>query len=401
MMKPIFSGRRELLQVLGAGAISSMLPLVGGCDRKSIETGASPARKLRPVLDSDWWLIGAAPELDGLLPDPVEPPAAPGDPEEFMQRLLDAGMDPDYLAQLQTLFQRYANNRNEPVDHHIFRGPEGRWHLWGCVRRTKLGRVLYHWVADELQQSPWTATGEYLRCDQTAGECIDDFGGEEWIQSPYFVSTNDRYYMFYGGHSTGHDKAGNPVSGRNLDRSAFRAEGQICLMSSTDGREWRRIRNAEGYSRIFTGPGEARDPCVLRIGELWYLYYAGYDGNPFRNGGIYLRTSTDLRNWSDYRLVNRDEVWGGPTWTHECPHVVFRDGYYYLFRTENYYDAITHVYRSSDPTDFGIGVRDERYLGTIACAAPEIYEVDGREFLSSNHDPGLGTQLCRLRWDPV
>jgi hypothetical protein len=73
----------------------------------------------------------------------------------------------------------------------------------------------------------------------------------------------------------------------------------------------------------------------------------------------------------------------------------------YLFRTENYYDAVTHVYRSSDPTDFGVGVRDDRYVGTIACAAPEIYTVDGQEYLSSNHDPGLGTQLCRLRWNPA
>ena len=383
------------------GAVSATIPGLVSCtpDTPGRQTGEK--RKLRPALDGEWWLIGASPKLDDLLPAQSAAPLMPPDPEAFGAALVEHGIDPDFLREMQESMQRFGGNRNEPVDHHIFRGADGTWHLWGCVRRTNVGRILYHWKAQSLVQTPWTETGELMRCEPGAGECIDDFAGEEWIQSPYFVSEAGVYYMFYGGHSTGQDVHGNPVSGRQMDFRMFDAEGQICLMTSTDGRSWTRHRDRLGYSRVFTGPGEARDPCVIRIGDLWYLYYAGYEGNPLRNGGIYVRTSYDLVHWSAYQRVHRDENFGGPTWTHECPHVVYRDGYYYLFRTQDYYRAVTHVYRSTDPMDFGIGDAGDKYVGVIACAAPEIHVAEGLEFVSSNHDPALGTQLCRLRWIPV
>jgi hypothetical protein len=81
---------------------------------------------------------------------------------------------------------------------------------------------------------------------------------------------------------------------------------------------------------------------------------------------------------------------------------VYREGYYYLFRTENYYQAKTHVYRSEDPTDFGKDSvsAQAKYVGLIACAAPEIYEIEGKLYVSSNHDPVGGTMMCKLKWIP-
>jgi hypothetical protein len=387
-----------MIRFMGLGTLSVALPGVVGCRRESINTKRASRRRLRPVLEGDWWLIGASPDLDQVLPRAARTEPNTADAARLLAQAIEHGIDEYYLEKLQAAGARYASNRNEPVDHHIFRGPDGTWHLWGCVRRTSVGRVLYHWQVDELTQSPWTATGELIRCDPTAGECVDDFGGEEWIQSPYVVHSNDTYYMFYGGHSTGWDARGNRVSGSSRDFGMFDAVCQICLMTSPDGRSWTRHRNEQGYSRVFAGPGETRDPCLIKIDDVWHLYYAGYDGNPLRTGAVYVRTSTDLVNWSDHRMVHRDASFGGPTWIQECPHVVYRDGYYYLFVTEDYYEAVTHVYRSENPLDFGIEKRDERYLGVIACAAPEIYVVGGREYLSSNHNPVLGTQMCRLEW---
>jgi hypothetical protein len=390
--------RRELLRIVGAGAASTALPFVLGCRPQTVDIATPSRGKLRPVLSGDWWLIGPSPGLSGPLAEAALTESRTTDTGRLLAQAIEKGIDPSYLDKLRAAGARNAHNRNEPVDHHIFRGPDGAWHLWGCVRRTHVGRVLYHWEADDLEQSPWTATGEIMRCDPAAGECIDDFGGEEWIQSPFFVHTDGTYYMFYGGHSTGRDAAGNPVDGSAGDFGMFDAVCQMCLMTSPDGRSWTRHRNRQGFSRVFEGPGEVRDPCLIKIGDLWHLYYSGYEENPLRAGAIYVRTSPDLLTWSDYRVVHRDASFGGPTWTQECPHVVYRDGFYYLFVTENYYDAVTHVYRSKDPLDFGIEVRDERYVGTIACAAPEICVVDGREYVSSNHDPVLGTQMCQLEW---
>jgi len=152
--------------------------------------------KLKPVLDGDFWLIGASPDL----PELGETDGAPV---------------------------------HECVDHHVFRDGDGLWHLWGCIRGTPVGRIMYHWEADSLTQSPWRKTEEIIRVDHRAGESLDDWYGEEWIQSPFVVEQAGTYYMFYGGHGTGKDADGNPVP-----RGDARTACQMCLMTSSDGRDW-------------------------------------------------------------------------------------------------------------------------------------------------------------------
>jgi hypothetical protein len=112
-----------------------------------------------------------------------------------------------------------------------------------------------------------------------------------------------------------------------------------------------------------------------------------------------VRTSTDLIGWSDWQLVHLDPAFGPGPWDTECPHVVYRGGYYYLFRTEDYARAITHVFRSADPFDFGTGDASERYVCDIAVAAPEIIVNGEMEYITSNHDLLGGTRMCRLRWE--
>lgn len=316
--------------------------------------------RLRPVLDGDGWTIGPSPDLTGLLPG-----GGKGLP------------------------------RHECVDHHVYQGSDGAWHLWGCIRQTPVGRILYHWEGESLSRGPWRGTGEIVRADREAGESLEDWRGEEWIQSPYVVRHGGTYYMFYGGHGTGVDALGHPVPYEDP-----RMDGQICLMTSPDGRTWTRHRDDRGFSRLFLGPGETRDPCAIRISNRWHLYYAGYHDNDPYQAGYYLRTSTDLIHWSDWKLVHQDPTYGPGRWGTECPHVVYRGGFYYLFRTEHYATAKTHVFRSEDPCDFGVGDARHKYVCDVAVAAPEvIVGTDGNEYITSNHDLVAGTRLCRLRWE--
>lgn len=60
------------------------------------------------------------------------------------------------------------------------------------------GRVLYRWTSDHLQAEPWESTGAIIRADEAAGESVEDWFGQECIQSPYFVHDDEVYCMFYG-----------------------------------------------------------------------------------------------------------------------------------------------------------------------------------------------------------
>ena len=257
------------------------------------------------------------------------------------------------------------------------------------------GRILYHWEGESLDRGPWRQTGEYLRPERSAGESLAEPDRREWIQSPFVVQNDARYYFFFGAHGTGLDSNGGEVPPGDP-----RLECQISLLLSADGRHWERRLNERGQSRLFAGPGEARDPCVVRIGDAWHMYYAGYEsGEPLRPG-IYLRTSSNLLDWSLPSLAHRSQQFAAGRWTHECPHVVQRGDNFYLFRTEDYDHARTHVYWSSDPADFGIDQDpDENYLGMLPLAAPEvILAEDGAEYITSCHDLQTGVKICRLAW---
>ncbi len=330
-------------------------------------------RQLKPVLDGDWWLIGPSPDLKGVLPGAER-------------------------------WKGQYNEHNAPVDHHIVQDIHGVWHLWGCVRSTATGRIFYHWKSDDILRSPWECTGEIIRIRSEYGESYGSSPGEgsserpdeECIQSPYFVKVDGTYYMFYGGGSALPTAAEAKEVGVAPGKGA--AGAQMCLMSSKDGVTWTRHRNADGNSRLFIGPGPTRDPCLIEIDGVWHLYYAGSHPGEIDRPVFWLRTSGDLLNWSAPEIVHEDLSYGAGRWDTECPFVVFRDGYYYLFRTEDYYKSLTHVFRSEDPTDFGIGDASSKYVGVFPVAAPELYTIDGHEYVSSNHNPPLGTQMCRMKW---
>jgi hypothetical protein len=323
-------------------------------------------KKLKPVLDGDFWMIGGNPNLGDL-----QGPLAVNYPQEC-------------------------------VDHHVFQSEDGMWHLWGCIRGTKVGRILYHWRSDALINSNWEKTGEIIRASKPDGESINSMEGGVFIQSPFVVKHNGEYYMFYGGHNTGFNK-----DGVSVDTDEKKVESQMCLMHSKDGRNWVRHKNEKGYSSIFVGPGETRDPALIQIDGIWHMYYAGYEyprGDEARNelvSGFWVRTSVDLINWSEEKLVHRDrsEKFGLIFTDCECPHVVFREGYYYLFRTQDYAQQKTHVFRSEDPYNFGIGDASDKYVCSIEVGAPEIIlDSSDQEYITSNHDLRGGTMMCKLKW---
>ncbi|NLF38060.1 hypothetical protein GX586_01355 [bacterium] len=328
-------------------------------------------RKLSPILVGDWSLIGPSPDLYGVLPGA----------DEWRRGWIENGR---------------AAEHNAPVDHHIVQDINGGWHLWGCVRATAVGRILHHWRTNDFLASPWEQTGEIIRVNRAAGEsagnttAIDiNSAREECIQSPFFVRHGSLYHMFYGG--------GAAPGGSEQDGLGRRS--QICLMTSPDGLAWTRHKGPGGRSSLFEGPGPARDPCVVPFEGGWLLYYAGTREDASGSPVFWVRTSTDLLTWSAPRVVHEDLGISAQRWGTECPFVTFRDGWFYLFRTVNYYAARTYVFRSGDPFDFGIGDARGKCAGMISAAAPELYTLPGGAgYVSSNHEPRTGTMRCRLEW---
>ncbi|UCD28845.1 MAG: family 43 glycosylhydrolase [Planctomycetota bacterium] len=271
---------------------------------------------------------------------------------------------------------KYSSPKQQPVDFGVWQAADGTWQLWSCIRHTKCGgntRLFYRWEGQNLTDPDWKPMGIAMEADPKYGESP---GG---LQAPHVIKIDGVYHMFYGSWTT------------------------ICLSRSTEGKKFTRWLYPNGKANMFTeGPtAGTRDPMIIRIDDKWYCYYTAAHGEKgSRKGSVYCRTSTDLRNWSNSKIVAFGGQAGtGPTQA-ECPHVVKHRGYYYLFRTQRYGPkSKTSIYRSKDPMDFGIN--DDKYLiCTMPIAAPEII-FHNHECYIAHLLPNLkGIQINRLTWVP-
>lgn len=114
---------------------------------------------------------------------------------------------------------------------------------------------------------------------------------------------------------------------------------KMCLRTSNDLRTWsdEQILFQDGY--------QARDPMVLYIEEMqkWVMYYCATELVSGGNHVVICKTSDDLYTWSGRQVVYRDLHTGtdyGPT---ESPFVVKRGNYFYLFIGPRPYDHPTET----------------------------------------------------------
>lgn len=282
----------------------------------------------------------------------------------------------------------YTTDRQQPVDFGVWQAADGTWQLWSCIRHTKAGektRLFYRWEGQNLSDSDWTPKGIAMEAIPELGETS---GG---LQAPYVFKENGTYFMFYGGWDC------------------------ICLATSVDGKQFTRVKNQAGQTTLFSGPYyNSRDAMVLRADGLYYCYYTGHtdpdksltvDGRkeyePF-HCAIFCRTSADKRNWSEPFIVSaggspasKDRWHGGDS---ECPFVLKRHGYYYLFRNQQYGpENLNTQYASRDLHNFGVD-DDQFMIGTLAVAAPEIVTHDGQDYIVALKESLDGIRMAKLKW---
>lgn len=223
-------------------------------------------------------------------------------------------------------------------DHTIVRGPDGRWHLMG---------IFHHELADPLNEvdfvhararssdpSDWSGE-DFVIGKGTAGVAlsVDRALGETHLWAPHAVRNGDEYVMVF--------HAGGPED-----------DSQIKLARSSDLENWRRSPQKPLFTDICT----ARDPMLLRAGDLWVMYYTRCDGLKTQINGVAYRTSADLENWSEPAMAMtlpgaKPLPNSGYT---ESPFVFERGGWYYLSVTSYpvEYDS-SFLYRSRSPFNFG------------------------------------------------
>lgn len=269
---------------------------------------------------------------------------------------------------------QYTSPRQQPVDFAIWQAADGTWQLWSCIRATKvLGktRLFYRWQANKLTDSNWTPMGIAMMADPNFGET------EGGLQAPYVFKVGSEYYMVYG------------------------TWGHIALAKSQDGKTFARQLMPDGTSGMFSeGVGaNTRDPMVLKIHGLYYIYYTAAPG---RHGADYVRTSKDLIHWSPSTRVAYGGSSGNGPGSAECPFVYFdkQSGYYYLLRNQRYGEnAQFSIYRSKNPKDFGKD-NDKYLVERMPYAAPEIVESEGQTYLAVLLPDLKGIQIARLKWVP-
>jgi arylsulfatase A-like enzyme len=266
-----------------------------------------------------------------------------------------------------------TGEKQEPVDFAIWQAADGTWQLWSCIRKTKEPgntRLLYRWEGARLTNPNWKPMGIAMRADPKFGETP---GG---LQAPFVFRERDIFHLFYGDWE------------------------RICRATGSDGKTFARVLDAEGKTGLF-GEGQGantRDPMGLSVRGVWHCYYTAF---PNRQGAVFARTSADLTNWSGPRIVNSGGKGGSGPFSAECPHVVERDGYFYLFRTERYgKNNLTHVYRSTDPLNFGRDEDVQYWIASLPVAAPEIVRHEGQDYVAALNLALDGIRVAKLKWNP-
>ncbi|NLF40635.1 arabinan endo-1,5-alpha-L-arabinosidase [bacterium] len=259
--------------------------------------------------------------------------------------------------------------RQHVVDHGFLHEADGSWLLWACIRGTACGRLLYAWKGGGFDGKAWQPKGVAARADAAWSEAVRP--GNETIGAPFFVHDGGCTYCFY--HS-----------------------GSIRVMERKPDGSFERVAwNKDGSNVVY--PDGGRDVMITRFGDRWFSYSCVTTGqNPARSF-VMLRTSPDLRDWSDYINVNEGGIMGNGPVAAESPFVIHLDGCYYLFRTSSItFD--TAVYRSLTPYHFGVN-DDGKLVTILPVKAPELVLHEGRWLCSDLGDFG-GIMLHELKWEP-
>jgi len=262
-------------------------------------------------------------------------------------------------------------------DHTVVLGSDGRWHLYSIIGdKVPPGQwpdytkeINFAHASAPAPDGPWTTHPYAMTVDP-------GYFGEEHLWAPHVVEHDGVYHMFYA--------AGGGPPGATATA--------INLATSTDMFEWTRLPSGP----LFRDHLSARDPMVIRVGEMWIMYYTATETVRGGRHVVAYRTSFDLVHWSGRRTAYADSetVESHPDSNTESPFVLQRDGWWYLFIGPRGGYLGTDVYRSRNPLYFN----ESDAAGHIPVHAAEVITDGDRQWITGAGWTENGLYLAELRW---
>ena len=275
--------------------------------------------------------------------------------------------------------QRFKTGMNYPNwqvnDHFILKGNDNRWHALGITHPAiepgpneknphEAEWFLFHAVAakgklnDNLSKGSWLDKTKVLPPSERPNELRE-------IHSPHILAYKKGYFMVYG-----HSPMRYALS---KDLYKWQPKGEL-------------FREAEG----------ARDPFILKHGEVYYMSYTS-------GQKILMRTSVNLLKWSSPVTIfelQKEEKGGA-----ESPQILLMNGGFYLIfcrwdasLTNFSYQNKSYVYYSTDIFNF----KNRKPIAEIEGHAPEFFrDENGDWWISSAERPYRGVSIAPIKWMPL
>lgn len=119
-------------------------------------------------------------------------------------------------------------------------------------------------------------------------------GGADWEKGGLYkaclIENDSKYYMFYNAKD-------NPNKETKVDNEHWKEQTGVAI--SDDMLNWERY-DKNPILKVEANTWESRfvsDPCVMRDGDKWVMFYFGYDGKHAQDG---IAVSDDLLNWEKH-----------------------------------------------------------------------------------------------------
>jgi len=255
-----------------------------------------------------------------------------------------------YVPRIASPWQRIVYYpRHHLNDFCLFRDADQRWHALGIKGSGTWAseQSLFHAVGNTLEE-PFENLPDVLVDRAPEGVAPQK-------HAPFVVLAEGTYHLFYR-----------------------RPNGTILVLRSDDPFQWSGLGDPVFECR------DARDLCILRPGDVYFMYYCQskiVDGIP--RSTILLRKSPDLYTWSEPTLAHVDTIKPADHSYLESPFVIARPEGYYLFARHRLFDdrRVTSVYFSADPERFPSGER-AWFAELEGVHAPEILVDDEQYYIA-------------------